>query len=291
MFWNGTYPGSGVRYELFEHSRTGHGELFVNTGPGWWYHLVISLPYGLGLPLLLLSLAGLIYACRRRSKGDVLLLAFFLLYFGATGFSAVRFARYMLPLFPVLCLFAARIVCEPLSNVNVRRMVQAIGAFVLALTGLYTFALTQRMAQPDPRDLAAAYLNRQALPGASIAFATVPWYYSPPLSPRFGELAAPRRRLAAREVTRFQLRLPEQEWNTGVLSPPPDYIVVSNIETLHPLDRLRHPNAVAWQQSIPAGYHTQKFGSLDVFGLPPYRTIVPDDLLYILPVVTLYTKE
>ncbi len=290
-FWNGTYYGTGVRYELFEHSRTGHGLLFVNTGPGWWYHLAVSLPYGLGIPLLLLSLAGLVYACRQRSRGDILLLAFWMLYFGATGFSAVRFARYMLPLFPVLCLFAARLVCEPLANQTVRRILQVAGALTLVLTGAYTFALTQRMAQPDPRDLAAAYLNEQSPNGASVAFATVPWYYSPPLSPRFGELAAPRRRLAAQEITRYQLRIPEQEWDTNVFSPPPDYIVISNIETLHPLDRLRYPNAVAWKQAIPAAYQTQIFGSTAVFGLPPNRTIIPDDLLYILPTLTVYTKR
>ena len=291
VFWNGTYPGSGVRYELFEHSRTGHDLLFVNTGPGWWYHLVVSLPYGLGIPLLLLSLAGVTYACRRRTKGDVLLLAFLLLYFGVTGFSAVRFARYMLPLFPVLCLFAYRLVCEPLANLNLRRMVQAAGALTLFLTGAYMFALTQRMTQTDPRDLAAAYLSEKASPGASITFAKTPWYYSPPLSPRFGELAAPGRRRAAQEVTRYQLRIPEQEWDTSVLSPLPDYIVISNSETLHTVDRLRVPNAVAWMQAIPASYKPQTFGSVSVFGLPPNRTIIPDDLLYILPTLRVYKKQ
>ena len=41
-FWNGlpNFPGSGLRYELFEHSRTGHGDLFTDTGNGWWYHQI-----------------------------------------------------------------------------------------------------------------------------------------------------------------------------------------------------------------------------------------------------------
>ena len=67
--------------------------------------------------------------------------------------------------------------------------------------------------------------------------------------------------------------------------------MISNIETLHPLDRLRSPNAVAWKQAIPAGYQTRTFGSSNVFGLPPNRTIIPDDLLYILPVITVYAKR
>jgi len=41
------YPGSGVRYELFEHSRTGHGDLFINTGAGLVAdHLAYSLRFG-----------------------------------------------------------------------------------------------------------------------------------------------------------------------------------------------------------------------------------------------------
>ncbi len=91
-------------------------------------------------------------------------------------------------------------------------------------------------------------------------------------------------------MTRFQLRIPDQEWGTDVFSPLPDYIVVSNIETLHPLDRLRHPNAVAWKQAIRPSYQAKTFGSSCVFGLPPNRTIIPDDLLYILPTLTIYVK-
>ena len=291
VFWNGTYPGTGVRYELFVHSREGHGVQFEQTGLGWWYHLVVSLPYGLGVPLLLLSLAGLIYACRKRTQGDVILLAFFLLYFGTTGLSAVRFARYMLPLFPVLCLFAARIACETYANAFARRALPALGAATGLLTALYTVALVSHMAQPDPRDLAAAYLNEHAAPGTSIAFAKIPWFFSPPLSPRFGELAAPVRAQAAQEVTRFQLRISPQEWDPSVLSPAPDYVLVSNLETAQEVDRLNSPVAVAWMQAIPQNYGRKTFGDADVFGLPPNRAIIPEDLLYILPVLTVYERN
>jgi 4-amino-4-deoxy-L-arabinose transferase-like glycosyltransferase len=292
-FWNGTYHGTGVRYELFEHSRQGHGPQFEQTGLGWVYHLLVSLPYGMGILLLLLSLVGVAYACRQRTKGDLILLAFFLLYYLATGLSAVRFARYMLPLFPVLCLFAARFVCEPFPRPRPRLVLYAIGCVVTLVTLIYTVGLVRHMAQPDPRDVAAAYLNDHAAPGAAIAFATTPWYYSPPLSPRFGELAASRRALAAQEVTRYQLRLPapNTEWDISVFSPAPDYIVISNLETLHVVDRLRQPTAVAWMNAIPQNYTRKTFGSSDVFGLPPNRTIIPEDLLYIMPTLTVYEKR
>ncbi len=319
-FWDGTYPGSGVRYELFQHSREGHGPQFEQTGLGWIYHLTVSLPYCLGIPLLLTALVGSGYACFKRTKGDLILLAFFSIYYLATGLSAVRFARYMIPLIPVLCLLAARLTnllpvkrkdSESLPTELYTKSNQLahmaptgsplwnIGSIVLyvvcAVTMYYSFCLVNRMAQPDPRDVAADYLYATAAPGASIAFPTTPWFYSPPLSPRFGELSASQRALAVQEVTRFQLRLPapDTEWDTSVFTPLPDYVVVSNIETIHVVYRLHEPSAVAWMNAIPPNYTNAKlktFGDTNLFGLSPDRTIIPEDLLYILPVITIYTK-
>lgn len=293
VFWNGAYPGSGVRYELFEHSRLGHGLLFVQTGPGWWYHLIVSLPHGLGIPLLLLSLAGVVYACRQHRRADLILLAFLLLYYGATGLSAVRFARYMLPLFPVFCLLAARLVCAPFSSAPVLRAGRIAGVLVVVMAGSYTFSLCRLMTLPDPRDVATAYLEAHAPQGASVAFGTVPWFYSPPLSPRFGELSADRRRLAAQEVTRYALRIPPEDWDQSVLDPLPDYILLSNLETMHWLTRLRLDNAVRFADRIlPARYRQTFFASAPLWFAPgPTGPIIPEDLLYIMPIITVYEKR
>jgi 4-amino-4-deoxy-L-arabinose transferase-like glycosyltransferase len=290
-FWDGlpTYPGSGVRYELFEHARTGHGLLFVNTGPGWWYHLVVSLPYGLGIPLLLLALAGVGFACVRHTRGDIILLVFLLVYYGSTGLSAVRFARYMIPLFPVCCVLAARLVTVAYGRPQLQRALQVVGALVVALTLLYTVSLTRLMAQPDPRDVAAAAMERELPQGASVAFAKIPWFFSPPLSPYFGAPAAPVRARAAQTTPRFRLRIPTDEWDTSVLNPPPDAIVLSNIETMHDVDRLHLAAPTRFMRAIPTGYRVEQFGPGPVFGLPN-GAILPEDLLYIMPTLTLYRK-
>jgi len=291
-FWEGTYPGSGVRYELLEHARTGHGDLFIATGPGWWYHLVISLNFGLGLPLLLLAIAGFLFACVRRSKPDKILLAFFLLAYLAASASAVRFARYMIPLFPVLCVWVARLVTEPFPRRSVRQAMAAVGALVTVGTAVYAFSLTRLMALRDPRDTVADRLEQTAPQGASVAFAKIPWFYSPPLSPLFGALAAPTRARAAEETTRFQLRIPPAEWDQSVLTPPPDYVLLSNLETLHAVDRLRLAPAVSFVQAIPADYRRHVFPPpAPVYGLPRFGPIVPEDLLYIMPTLTVYAKR
>jgi 4-amino-4-deoxy-L-arabinose transferase-like glycosyltransferase len=314
-FWNGleNYPGSGVYYELFVHSREGHGDLFTATGPGWWehfvtssgtvgsflshflpisgcwYHLVISLRYGLGVPLLLLGLAGFVLACVRRTKQDWILLSFFLLYYILTGFSAVRFARYMIPLFPVFCVWAARFVFAPFPQQAVRRLVTALGSVTVLITAFLSIVLARQMSLPDPRDRAADYLEKTAPNGASVAFAKIPWFTVPPLSPLFGALAAPTRAQAAAQTTRFQLRIPPHEWDTSVLTPPPDYVVLSNLDTMHAVSRLHEPAAVRFVQAIPADYR-QWGAAPQTFGLYRNSALIPEDLLYILPTVTVYQK-
>lgn len=294
-FWDGlpNYPGSGVRYELFEHSRQGHGDLFLNTGPGWWYHLVVSLPYALGWPLLLLTLAGVIYACARRSKGDWILLAFLLVYYGATGASAVRFARYMIPLFPVFCVLTARLVADPPKQFlkERARAFQIIGGMVILFTALYTFTLTAQMSRTDPRDAAAAYLDRTLPQGASVGFAKIPWFFSPPLSPLFGAQSAPERAKSAQLTTRYRLRMPAYEWDAAVLSPPPSAVIVSNIEDMHALMRLHQAAPIHFVQSAPPYYRRHVFRPGQIIGLPPNRTIIPEDLLYIMPTISVYIRS
>ena len=288
-FWNGTYPGSGLHYELFQHSHDGHGYLFTDTGNGWWYHLTVSLPFGLGPALLITALFGLFMALRKPNKSDWLLLAFFLVYFGISGLSHVRFARYMLPLFPVFCLWAARFL------VTLRLPVIDIGGGLLVVPPLTLYAgyyLLLCMMTQDPRDAAADYLERTAPQGASIAFATVPWFYSPPLSPRFGEMAAPSRAKASEEVTRFKLVLPPTdpptEWDRGVFNPVPDFVVLSDIETMHPLSRLHLEAPIAFVKAIPCP--VKHLFAPPVTWDPLYHNaIIPEDILYVRPTITVYS--
>ena len=287
-FWNGIegYPGSGLRYELIDHSRSGHGYLFTDTGNGWWYHLAVSLPFGLGPVLLLTGLLGLVPAFRQRTQSDLVLLAFLLVYFGLSGFSNVRFARYMLPLFPVFCILAARF----LTTLRIPKAAEAVACALVPLLTLYgSFYLVTCMTTLDPRDATADYLQQNAPQGASIAFATVPWFYSPPLSPRFGDLAAPSRAKAAQEVTRFKLLIPSEEWDRSVLTPAPDYVVLSDIETMHPYSRLHLDAPTAFLRAIPCP-NTRLFAPPATLDPLYHGAIIPEDILYVRPTLTLYSR-
>ena len=302
-FWNGlpNFPGSGLRYELLEHSRTGHGDLFTNTGNGWWYHLWISLRFGLGLPLLIAALFGVGAALKRRNRADRVLLVYLLVTYALTGLSAVRFARYMIPLFPVLFLFVGRLLSglkaktETSSDENIRRiLIVGLGVATLSDTMIFVDAMQNR----DPRDLAANYIEKN-LKGKSIAFAKTPWFYSPPLSPLLGAASALQRAKMA-QSTEYQFRLPATEWSLDVLNPLPDAVIISNFETMHEVGRLRLPEPTRFMDTL------EKSGSYKIvaFGTEEYRItmnygsalfgsakLIPEDLLYVVPKIYVYLRK
>jgi hypothetical protein len=288
---NGKAFATAVQYELFEHARTGHGLLFVNTGPGAWYHLTVSLRYGLGLPLLLLSCVGLAYAAVRREPADILLLVFVGVTYAATSFSAVRFARYLIPLYPALCLAGARVLAVAYDRRVFRAAACTAGFIVAGACLLYSAGLVNAMAQRDPRDRAADYLTRTARPNAVIAFAHVPWFYSPPLSPLWGAMPTEVRAHAPADPVPFQLRIPADPWEQRVLDAQPDYVIVSNIELNPEMNRLRLPDAIGFMSRVRAGFDERAFSPAPVPWLSPDDPDAPQDLLYALAKIYLYTQR
>ena len=80
---------------------------------GWYgrpylYQLIATLPWGLGWPLYALGLAGVCLALWRRQTADLLLLAVVIPNFIVVGGTPLAFARYLLPLYPALCVLGAR---------------------------------------------------------------------------------------------------------------------------------------------------------------------------------------
>jgi YYY domain-containing protein len=83
---------------------------FAGTTP-YLYELKNMLLYDLGVPLALLALVGCVFVARRvwRDWRDAYLvpLAWVLVYFVITGSFYTKYSRYMLPIFPLLCIFGA----------------------------------------------------------------------------------------------------------------------------------------------------------------------------------------
>lgn len=288
----------GLLYEI-DHVRQGHGDVFVGTPPGLIYHASFNLFWGLGLALLLLALAGILAALARRARADLLLAAYALPYYLLIGLAQVKFARYTLPLFPALLLWAGACLASLRRPVGL-----TLGGLGAAVALLYSIGFDQAMTGVDPRDAAAAYLRSAAL--ASVGFPTGPWYYHPPLAPGIGQPIPPRAQEAAAEALSPRLIASVEdgkpvEWSVSLLqADPPEAVVLSEFEYAD-AQRIGKPAARAYLDAVQAGWKSRHdftrplaalglpLTSLDTSrGLPTQK--LPHDMLYSNPTIVVFTR-
>jgi integrase/recombinase XerD len=288
------------------HMREGHELVFVRTAPGWIHHITDSLGGGVGWPAALLCLAGAAWAARRRRPEDLLLAATALPYYLLIGAFQVKFARYVIPLLPVLALWVGRLVAESVATGEGagRRQIlaRAAAAGALLWTALYALALERLLVTPDSRTRAAAWLLSRAGPGVAVGLLRPPWYYTPPLAPG----------LSCVKVM-MNFCLPEYPRQFRLIAPPldgsylpverlreerPRYVAVNEFEYGDPL-RLAHYGEAPeeftelWEElrqnyTLAAVFdHRPRLGPLAWFArVPP-----PHDLLYIMPTTRIYERR
>ncbi len=225
------YPGDFLRDFLFEvhHARTGHGLVFLETGPGWLYHLLHSLLPGLGWPLLALTFAALFWSLRSRDRRLRPVLVFAAVFYVILSLGQVRFARYTIPLIPAFAMLAG----AAAAAVPVRLRL-AGGALVLA--GTHAVLLNTAFVRPDPRTEAARWMRSNIPPGSTVGLVSPPWFYTPPLSREFGRLSETMRIRAAEEVEDYRILIARPDWNAALLDERPDAVVMSSYESF---DRVR----------------------------------------------------
>ena len=77
------------------------------------YHIWQFSVWGVGLPMALLMWAGIgftaVRAALKRTRPDILILAWFVPFFLITGLAEVKFLRYLLPITPFLAIMAANL--------------------------------------------------------------------------------------------------------------------------------------------------------------------------------------
>ena len=181
-----------LRFEAI-HVQNVDDPTFRDTGNGFVYHVARNLDAGLGLPLLLLSLVSVGYALYRRERGDGLLAAFALPYYVLIGLAAVRYARYDIPLLPILALWNGRLAAVWSHNINWARRDSGILAYAgtVVITLFYGIPILGQMDIADPRDQAYIWLRENASASATIGFAVQPWFGTVPISPVFFALPRP----------------------------------------------------------------------------------------------------
>lgn len=290
-FW-GDGQNAGVAYELLVHPKQGHGDVFVQTGNGWLYHLTLNAPFLLTLPVLLAAVVGLVAAPRVQEpaarNAALLLLLWCALYFFALGFSQVRFMRYLLPLAPALCVFAA---CGVVALRPLRAtLAKAAGVLLLAVSSWGARDVLYPLMVPDARDQAAQWMSQNTTPPATVGMIDMPWFYSPPLSPLD---SPPGRRLSPDEMFRLtngRYRIIVTGLDAAHLkAASPEFFVLSEMEWREK-ERLNDAGLAELLSVLKAQYfQVARFETEPPLALPG-REFVPHDFLYPTPEVRIYRR-
>jgi len=156
------------------HLRAGHAAM---AGPGWIIHLSYSLRYGLGLPLLIAGIAGLVLYVGHDWRYGLLFSAFPVAYYALIGSGQTAFARYIIPVVPFLCLAAGHLLVESTRTIArwSRRpqwatMLAWISAAAVAAPSTIAAVRTDwLLTRTDNRLIAAEWIHQHYPGGATIA--------------------------------------------------------------------------------------------------------------------------
>jgi hypothetical protein len=94
------------------HLTEGHG---LDLGRGWLYHATTTLRYGVGVPVLVAGVAGLLLLVWKDPRRGVLVSLFPVSYYAVLGSGYTVFTRHMVPIVPFLCLTAGYFLAESAS--------------------------------------------------------------------------------------------------------------------------------------------------------------------------------
>lgn len=140
---------------------------------GWLHHLFYSLLNGFSIPLLTCSFLGIIVALTERKKFFLVLFSYIIAEYMILVFFSQPHARYVLPLIPVLCYFAAYFlhkVSRAVPHVTTRKFWYAVICFIISIS---TFAKTcysnYIFTMGDTRLDAQAWIDVNISKGAKIA--------------------------------------------------------------------------------------------------------------------------
>lgn len=155
---------------------------FENTGNGFWYNLEVNLAGTLGVVLLVLAVLGLAWALWRRTRLDLMVAPYVIVYFVYISTWKELADRYLLPIVPLLALLAVRCCFQMVElRPRARRIVAPlvvlllVAAFVLPFSA--SLAFDRSLTGSDVRVRAEHWIEANIPAGSAIAVEN----YGPPL--------------------------------------------------------------------------------------------------------------
>ena len=218
---------------------------FHGTWP-YLYPIVQQLRWGMGWPLGLLAFGGLAYAVRQAVREPPRRAEWVLLAWAAPGFAFVgalyvKFPRYLLPLTPLLALYAARVLLT--LRQHSRRLAALLISLTLVTSLLHCLALAGLYSAPHPWLTASEWLYNHAPRDAVIAIEH--WDHPLPLDATGYDV---------RELPVFDEDSPEKRRAMGDILAEADYVLIASQRGYATLAR--------WPERYPftARYYSQLFG-------------------------------
>ena len=197
------------------HVGAGSEQIFTNTIPGYLYHPLVNGPWVVAYLWPAIGL-GLVNVGLRRKAAELIPLVFALPYFLLIGAAQVKFARYALPLLPVLSIYTGLLFVRKPDQ---RPYLGAFASICCALTLFASMVWVRQFTAIDPRIQAATAVK--AAGTGVVTFARRPWFWSASLSPQIAHFSP---KLAADDARAFdgipQLVVPPDgsEWSVDGLS-------------------------------------------------------------------------
>jgi hypothetical protein len=287
--------GQFIKDILFEARHVGAGseQIFTNTIPGYLYHPIVNGPWVVAYLWPAIGL-GIVNIAIRRKAAELIPLAFALPYFLLIGIAQVKFARYALPLLPVLAIYTGLLFVRKPDQ---RPYIGAFATLCCAVTLFASITWVRQFMATDPRIAAATGIKAS---GAEVVtFARRPWFWSASISPQIAHFSP---KLAADDARAFdglpQLVVPPDgaEWSLDALSQlaPGTVLTLSELEIMDAV-RLRDAQPILYLDTahgvLPV---TKVYGEpielplISSFRQTPYGgwlTLqgVPHDMLYVNP--------
>lgn len=149
-------------------SQGGYGRLQIDVLPAPLFY-IRAIEWGSGLLLAIVMGAGVIWAIVSRQFGDILLLLFLITYFTIASSTTVYFARYSIPMLPLLGLLAARLLWE-LSPLNRRLAWVTVSLIVLLIQPVERIARYNYLQnQTNTRVLSGQWIEKNIPQSSKIA--------------------------------------------------------------------------------------------------------------------------
>ena len=154
-------------------SSTQGAQYLIDT-PNLFLYYFHAIGAAMGLPLLLVSIAGVLYGVYNRKKEDVLLIAFVLIYYVMFSFSKnqqLYYPRYMMPILPVLSLLGSSLLCKINSKipVNIQTATLLIFSCILIVEPGYRIVLKDyQYSHKDTRTFAKEWIEKNITAGSKI---------------------------------------------------------------------------------------------------------------------------